>query len=332
MPIETRLASVFPPAWEYYVIHKLELLHVTECSKLWHYFAAYYALPTAVQYAAGRGTVLVSAQEQALFRIEAGREDFADRYHLTRTVAVYFREGERFYVAFDDIPDRKQNILLARAHEGHNGHMWILPKKEDHIRGILERAEQSRRIVEIIEDTPSTILEMAILGDIAQPYRTEAEQMRIEYTPKMQLEYYLTKEDNVEVRVVGIGHTPSWDGEVINATGFCYREGLARGIREKKEFIPAIQETPLSPSKENQVQNDIPTYLPEKSPVQHLLCHSKRIKVVPDKQVDFLIKEKYEYCGDFYEEEIFKKIGTFPEEQTILLIKDKNGKYHLFTQ
>lgn len=328
MPLEIRLASVFPPAWEY-VIRKPEQLRVTECSKLWCYFAAHYDLPTAVQFAADRGSLLVSAQEQALFRIEAGIEDSADKYHLTRTAAIYFCDGEKFYVAFDDIPDRKKNIILAQAHGGDKKLGWILPKTDEHIRGILERAEHAQRIVELTDNAGETV-ETAILGELTQPYRQAIKVMHVTHIPKMQLEYYLASGDDVELCVVGIGHTPMWDGEAITATSFYSRGGIARGIREKRDFVPGKIESVLTP---NHIQEqNMPLPLPEKSSERHFFRHSKRITLVPDRKSAFLLNENREYYGDYYEQELFQKIKSFPEEQRLLLIKDKNGKYHLFTQ
>ncbi len=328
MSIETRLAAVFPPTWEY-CINEKEVLHFTECSKLWRYFSAHYDLPTAVQFAADRGSLLVSAQEQALFRIKAGTEDSADKYHLTRTAAIYFCDGEKYYVAFDDIPDRKKNIILAQAHDGDKKQGWILSKTDEYIRGILERAEHAQRIVELTDNAGETV-EKAILGELTQPYRQAVNIMHVAHIPKMQLEYYLASGDDVELCVVGIGHTPMWDGEAITATSFYSRGGIARGIREKRNFIPGKIESVLTPNHLQEQNTPIP--LPEKSSEGDFLRHSKRIKIIPGRKSEFLLKENHEYYGDYSEQELFRKIKSFPEEQHLLLIKDKNGKYHIFTQ
>ncbi len=73
--------------------------------------------PRAVKFAAGHDAVLQSVREAAAFRIEADGEDEANQLQATRTGAIYFRDGGKFYAAFDDSPTSEQNIILSRTAE-----------------------------------------------------------------------------------------------------------------------------------------------------------------------------------------------------------------------
>src|SRR5262249_47658828 len=66
--------------------------------------AEHLALPDAVAYAAAHGGVLQSAQEAVAFRLAAKGADQADELQSTRTAAMYFKDGNTFFIAFDDDP------------------------------------------------------------------------------------------------------------------------------------------------------------------------------------------------------------------------------------
>src|SRR5215467_8157029 len=76
----------------------------------------YLSLPGAVQFARERNSVLQSAAEAVAFRIAANGTDNANHYQVTRTAALYARNGDQCIVASDD--DSEANIHQAQATEG----------------------------------------------------------------------------------------------------------------------------------------------------------------------------------------------------------------------
>lgn len=149
----------------------------------------------AVKFAADQNAVLQSVREAAAFQIEKTPKrgmfpfrDYAFSDQVTRTGAIYFKDGSKFYVAFDDAPYPQQNIILARVQEGYDAHSndreWMLSKKDKHVAQILKRAEKSDRIVEVVEsplelatNTSSGVSEFgsnktvqALFGNVAEPY------------------------------------------------------------------------------------------------------------------------------------------------------------------
>ncbi len=109
-------------------------------------------------------------------------------YHLyaypTRTVVLYFWEKDKRYVAFDDPPEKKDNIILARFSEGQSAHRknycWSLPRTDALVKNHLFRAEKNNRVLGIekddvhipISEIPGHSLANAIFGDSAQAYAT----------------------------------------------------------------------------------------------------------------------------------------------------------------
>jgi hypothetical protein len=106
-------------------------------------------LPAAVKFNEEFGGSLQSAAKAVAFRIAANGQDHANEYQVTRTAAIYFKDGHQFYVAFDDDP--KENILLARAQEGYDSHNskdnWLVPTSDTLVKAALKRAEKNNRIV-----------------------------------------------------------------------------------------------------------------------------------------------------------------------------------------
>jgi hypothetical protein len=158
--------------------------------------------PEAVKFAAnqGDGAILQSVREAGAFRIEADGAYDAKVHPATRSAALYFKMGDKFYCAIDDIADSEQNIIIARAQKGfksksdsYNG-THLLPVNDSLVKGALSRAEKTGRIVEATENN---ILELrtktfdgksefgqndwnrAILLDFAEPY---AEMIHKRYT------------------------------------------------------------------------------------------------------------------------------------------------------
>ncbi len=210
--------------------------------------------PQAVTFARERGGVLQSAREAIAFRLEAGGQDQADLYHATRTVALYFMDGSAFYAAIDDATDPEQNIILARAGEGHNAYQtqrrWTLPKTDRHIRGMLARAEKRDRVFTVDEKSPLELATeqaggrsdfgnhsstKAILGDVGEGYA----EFLAEKCYGKGWTYTLTPTDleplklgnrNVEVRLVGLGSENVSDLYAISAAYRCDSTGIARGV------------------------------------------------------------------------------------------------------
>lgn len=110
-----------------------------------------------------RNFTLPSAQEFAAFQIATGERKFESG--ITRTAAMYFKDGRKRYVAFDDTPDPEQNIFLKRMEEGMRvyalstqapqnkdksphqmGSPWQVPTVDKDVRSFLTRAERDGRI------------------------------------------------------------------------------------------------------------------------------------------------------------------------------------------
>lgn len=134
----------------------------------------------------GRKWVLQSLREAAAFRIEARGADYCEQEQVTRTVAVYFMDHGKRYVAFDDDRDVNNNIRIARAQTGYNAckrkGFWYLPMNDRHVTQILARAEKDGRIIHVTskilkwkywalkdEFTAHPIVKAA-LGDMTKPY------------------------------------------------------------------------------------------------------------------------------------------------------------------
>jgi hypothetical protein len=213
--------------------------------------------PKAVKFAADQNAVLQSLREAAAFRIEAQGKDDADRYQATRTCAVYFKDGNKFYVAFDDIPDTKENIVLARAIDGYEankaGREFLLSKKDKHIAQFLKRAEKSDRIVQVVEsplelatktnagssEFGSNKAVQALFGDIAELYaailksRDYDEGFVYVLTPES-LDKHVAG-DKALVRPVGLGDD-NYNCIYVDANNRFYYFGRARGVRRAREF------------------------------------------------------------------------------------------------
>ncbi|MBW2986142.1 hypothetical protein KY333_02115 [Candidatus Woesearchaeota archaeon] len=217
--------------------------------------------PDAVRFAAeqGDGAILQSSREAAAFRIEAKGKHDADKYQSTRNVALYFKVGDKFYCAIDDIADSEQNIVIARAQEGYNSHSnndkYLLPVTDSLVKGALSRAEKTGRIVEVIESP----LELktkevkkksefgqhdwnkAILLDMAEPYAKMLNTRNYEIgrvwslTPE-NLEEIGVDGNSVEVRPVGLGDIPCSSIYVVIADNRFTYNGRSCGVRGAKNF------------------------------------------------------------------------------------------------
>jgi len=123
--------------------------------------------PEAVKFAADQNAILQSVREAGAFRIEAEGKYDADNTQATRTGVIYFKDGSKFYVAFDDIPDARQNIILACVQEGYDASSkrreLLVSKKDKQIAQLLKRAEKNDRIGQIAKNPVENALDVMAL-------------------------------------------------------------------------------------------------------------------------------------------------------------------------
>lgn len=118
------------------------------------------------------GVVLQSAQEAAAFRVCVGDIDYSSQPQLTRTTALYFRRGKKYFVAFDDSPDENKNVALSIAlpyfkeiekyqeevirtrpkggfNREHVKPTMYLPLSNKNVQDAIARAEEQNRLIEL---------------------------------------------------------------------------------------------------------------------------------------------------------------------------------------
>jgi len=229
-----------------------ENVEFTESSK------SFLIWPKAVKFAADQNAVLQSLREAAAFRIEAQGKDDADRYQATRTGAIYFKDSNKFYVAFDEIPDAKENIVLAHAVDGYEANKksreFLLSKKDKQIAQLLKRAEQSNRIVEVVEspielatkasdsssEFGSNKTVQALFGDVAEPYAAMLESRDFNkgfvyvLTPQNLDEHVAG--DKALVRHVSLGDKYYSSIKYVYADSHFGNDCRARGVRNPSQF------------------------------------------------------------------------------------------------
>jgi hypothetical protein len=210
--------------------------------------ARYLLLPHAVAFARAQGAVLQSAREAVAFRIASAGSDGADRYQMTRTCALYFRDGGVFFVAFDDDP--AQNILLARAQEGYDAHSigddWLVNKHDPLIRGALQRAELTGRVMTapLVENVMASTFATdgtsqygnnpvvrAIIGDLAERYAEFLAQRGCSAGFACVLTRGALEHLNIDEHTVAVRHVSLGSGDAIYADSNCTCGGRARGVR-----------------------------------------------------------------------------------------------------
>jgi hypothetical protein len=208
----------------------------------------YLEWPKAVKFCADKNSVLQSLREAVGFRAEANGADDADKYQVTRTVAVYFtdKSGKR-YVAFDDIADPKKNIILARVREGYDAcekkNVWHLPMNDKHVKQIMARAEKDGRVIEVpeaqewpLKDTYATQpLVKASMGDMAEANAQfligKGHKNGRVWTPEQ------TSEDKADVRAVGLGGGYNDLGSGVGADWQFDDGGRARGVASAQKNL-----------------------------------------------------------------------------------------------
>lgn len=209
------------------------------------------ALPESAAFARERDSVLQSAREAWAFRIDSAGTLDSNDYQSTRTAALCLTRDDRPCIAICDSSNPDENILLARPQEGYGAHVasgtWLLPRTDPHIRRMLERAQDERRVFPAsVEGLSLSTLHVgsvsqygshpvvgAILGaDLAQLVATSLCDHHARTGYVRALSYYDLRsldvdDDNVEVRCVGVGKVNLYADVLCSS-----RDGLARGVRE----------------------------------------------------------------------------------------------------
>lgn len=102
-------------------------------------------VPDAILWPETRDAILLSAREATGTCIALKGDDYGDTAQATRTGIAYYKDGQKYFMAFDDIRDCERNIVLAQAHQR------LTPELvKEHIR----RAERTGRIAEVPEQSP----------------------------------------------------------------------------------------------------------------------------------------------------------------------------------
>ncbi len=214
-------------------------------------------VPGAVKFASDLNATLWSVREAVASGIETKLS--GSEYLSTRTAAIYLQDiGGKYFVAFDDTPHPEQNIILARAQEGHFEHAskksWLLPRKDYFVKQILNRADKQGRIVEVNESpyelvigTPgfeANRLSQALFGNMTKRCenlmhaRGYSKLLMYLARPEL-LEQRAIGHDNVEVRLTGINVDYKNHAYTIVANYPFFFGGLSRGIWGAREFKKA---------------------------------------------------------------------------------------------
>jgi len=171
-------------------------------------------LPAAVDFSLSQGSVLQSAREAVQFRMETGKSDL-NYYYSTRTVAIYFKEDGKYFVAFDDNPF--ENILLSRAQEGCESHRskdsWVVSTNDPLVRSAILRAKKSNRVIEVAsssERSDALAASTCIIGDISEKYNKWLQKQGYNGTKVWNLttsncQGKLVNERQAEIRLLGVG-------------------------------------------------------------------------------------------------------------------------------
>ncbi len=214
-------------------------------------------LPDAVKFASDFNSTLWSVREAVVSGIETKLS--GSEYLATRTAGIYLKDvGGKYFAAFDDALHPEQNIILARAQEGHFAHIssktWLLPRKDYFVQQILSRADKQDRIVEVTE-SPHVLsigsqnfeydrLAGALFGNMTKRcdnllHARGYSKLRMYLARPEVLEQRAIDKDNVEIRFTGINVDYAKHSYDIVANYPFYFGGLSRGIRGAREFKKA---------------------------------------------------------------------------------------------
>jgi hypothetical protein len=144
-------------------------------------------MPDAVSFALSQGSVLQSAREAVIKRMSIGKDDF-NYYYNTRTVAIYFKQGDGLFVAFDDDPfdnilvsyrkdenGKDKNLFVEEGRKA--GNEWLIEPEDSQawniIQNAIKRAKNNNRIIQVTnENTKTDSIKVAecIIGDKTEKY------------------------------------------------------------------------------------------------------------------------------------------------------------------
>jgi hypothetical protein len=98
-----------------------------------------------------KGFVLQSAREAYAWRVACSDEEEGKEGYVTRTAVLYFKSNGSWYVAVDDIPDPKKNLILTHTFEEFDEYFdqCFLKKSHPLVRSALGRAKRSGRVVKV---------------------------------------------------------------------------------------------------------------------------------------------------------------------------------------
>jgi hypothetical protein len=188
------------------------------------------ALPGCIDFALSNGGLLQSAREAVNYRMMKGKSDFAF-YYNTRTAAIYYRENNQYFVAFDD--SIFDNILLLRAKEGYDARdNWLVNANDPLVKNAILRAKSAGRTIMVTnENTRANSLAVAkcIIGNKADAYGAFVKK----HLNNELKSYVLVNSDcrnvtdgRVLIRLVGLG------GVGLGANCRCDYDGRSRGVQK----------------------------------------------------------------------------------------------------
>jgi hypothetical protein len=205
--------------------------------------------PDAVRFAKKDG-ILQSVGEAVYARKQVGDKASWD-YQRTRTGAFYVVENGKVCVAFDDVADPVNNVVVRFANEGYEdnkrGEEFII--RRSLLASVLERAKDKKRFLQVPED--STVRAsvvgspcdyetnpyfVAVLGKEMASLNAELLRNKLHDTGRL---YLLSSEtvrkrvvdDEGIVRPVGLGGGGCGNVNVVSAYGGFGGSGCARGVR-----------------------------------------------------------------------------------------------------
>lgn len=198
------------------------------------------SLPSAIKYANNCGCILQSVRESVMWEclgLLSTSERLTNR--LTRTAAIYFKEGGVWKIAVSDSSDL-DNIILARPNEHQRKKWWEVPRSDSHIESMIEGAYNEDRIVPFTDsfirlgswrNKNFKFLDAFIL-EYARPLTKRYNSVSVSFHHESSLEKISEGSVLVAGVLVSYGH--------IDAKGLTRfnKKGHARGMR----YIPATAE------------------------------------------------------------------------------------------
>jgi hypothetical protein len=204
--------------------------------------------PRAVEFTRKQGMIPPSLLETIAVRAYSCDPKAWDR-QCTRLGAFFVRDGNKVYVAFDDVPDAKKNIVIARAQEGYD---LNVQGKELVVRGktlseVLKRA--GKRILEVPEDghveacieeygeNPYFIASEGHMAPVnARLIQSKGYEKGHLWMPKPAYVLEHTKKDEAVVRPVRLGGGDVYVISSVDANDNFNDNGRVRGVSGAPEF------------------------------------------------------------------------------------------------